>query len=119
MSAPAIGRTPVRAENTRTLYRWDGQPARVPKPGEYYLSGATVTAYKAQKDMVGTFFIAVPVGEGVTPDNLRSDIVTLATLASTLTPESPAHRLRILAARARQLADDADALARRLDTMET
>ena len=119
MNAPAIGRTPVPGEGfiSRTsTYRWDGKPARVPKAGEYYLSGAIPTAYKAQKDMIGEFFIAVPVHETVTPAQLASDIATLATMARTMHPAPRPYQLRAMATRARQLADDADALALHLDT---
>jgi len=43
-------------------YRWDGQPKRVPKKGEYFISGAIPQAYKATSDdMTDQFFIAVRV----------------------------------------------------------
>lgn len=124
--APAIGRTPVHAEghNSRApMYRWDGNPARNPCKGEFYISGAIATAYNAHRDIESPFFIAVPVHETVTVAQLNSDVATLAALARNLTPYAslpiPAHRLRTLATHARQLADDADALARHIDITET
>ena len=121
MSAPAIGRAPIRAEghNSRApMYRWDGNPARNPRKGEFYISGAIPTAYKAHRDIESPFFIAVPVGETVTPGNLRSDIKTLAVLANALGETPRAYQLRMIATRARQLADDADALARHINATE-
>lgn len=44
-------------------FRWDGQPARPPKKGERYLSGAIVVAYIAKADMTTPYFIAVPAIE--------------------------------------------------------
>lgn len=63
MKRPAIGRTPVRAENTRTLYRWNGEPARPVNTGEYFLSGAPgyEVAYQAGNYHATPRFIAVPV----------------------------------------------------------
>lgn len=40
---------------------WDGKPKRPPKKGEYFLSGAHVTAYRARSDMTTPYFIAVPI----------------------------------------------------------
>lgn len=37
---------------------WDGQPRRAPKAGEWYLSGAEVTAYRAPNDLGDAFHIA-------------------------------------------------------------
>jgi len=69
MKRPAIGFRKVTAEgfNWRNgkAYpkeaRWDGQPARCPKKGEYFLSGAQPTAYRAKADMTTPYYIAVPV----------------------------------------------------------
>lgn len=109
---------PVHAEgrNSRApKYCWDGNPARPPKSGEHYLSGAKPVAYRAPHDLTTPFFIAVPVHETITPGQLRSDTKALHELALSLSATTlPAHRLRILATRARQLADDADALATHL-----
>lgn len=39
--------------------KWDGQPKRAPKAGEYYISGANPVAYRAKHDLTQEFFIAV------------------------------------------------------------
>jgi hypothetical protein len=36
---------------------WDGQPARPPKKGERFLSGASITAYRAFTDMTQAYYI--------------------------------------------------------------
>jgi hypothetical protein len=66
---PAIGFKPVNMAGT--LYRndkpyigkarWDGCAPRPPKKGEYYLSGAIETAYRALEDMEADYFIAIPM----------------------------------------------------------
>lgn len=63
MSRPAIGTKPVRGENPRIRYRWDGQPKRCPRKGEFYLSGAPgfEVAYRAPNDLSTPYFIAVRV----------------------------------------------------------
>lgn len=60
---PAIGFTPVPVAGPPYGQRaaWDGEPARPPKKGELYLSGAKVTAYKAPSDLTTPYFIAVYV----------------------------------------------------------
>jgi len=70
MKRPAIGFRKVTAEgfNWRNgkaypkFARWDGQPARCPMKGEYFLSGALPTAYRAKADMTTPYFIAVLTG---------------------------------------------------------
>lgn len=42
-------------------FKWDGEPPRPPKAGEYFLSGAIIQAYKAHTDMNTPYYIAVPV----------------------------------------------------------
>lgn len=119
MNAPKIGRTPVLRENAMSphdVYRWDGQPARIPEAGEYFLSGAIPTAYKAGEGMTNAYFIAVPVHETVTPRTLLSDALSLTVLVRFIPAQVPTGRLRMIAKRARQLADDADALAKHLDS---
>ena len=62
MSAqPAIGYAPIHGEHGRTAYRWNGQPARAPKAGEFFISGALPVAYRANADLSTAYFIAVPV----------------------------------------------------------
>jgi len=59
---PAIGYTQVPISGyPKRKARWDGQPARCPKKGELYLSGAIVVAYEAKVDMNTHYFIATPV----------------------------------------------------------
>ncbi len=72
---PAIGfkrilsdrRRPTRpgealVSNARILYaRWDGNPARPPKKGELFISGAIPHAYEAKADLTTEYFIAVIV----------------------------------------------------------
>jgi hypothetical protein len=41
--------------------KWDGNPARPPKKGEYYASGARSMAYLARNDLTTPYFIMVPV----------------------------------------------------------
>ena len=81
MSAPAIGRAPIRAEghNSRApMYRWDGNPPRNPRKGEFYISGAIPTAYKAHRDIESPFFIAVPVKDDpFTPEELATVLAAL------------------------------------------
>lgn len=38
--------------------QWDGLPKRPPLKGEYYLSGAIITAYKAPNDLSEAYHIA-------------------------------------------------------------
>lgn len=74
MKRPAIGFKPVNiitnvqgskyrrpGKATCGQAKWDGQPARPPKKGELYLSGAVVTAYEAPSDLSTSFYIATPV----------------------------------------------------------
>lgn len=117
--APAIGRTPIHAEHHSIMYRWNGEPARNPRKGEFYISGAIPTAYKAHSDIEAPFFIAGPVHETVTVAQLRADVATLHNIVRSLMPTAPAHRLRTLATLARLLADDADAMARHASMTET
>lgn len=66
---PAIGFKPVNMEGWQFRNgkgyigkaRWDGCAPRCPKKGEYYLSGAIVTAYKAPNDLTTPYFIAIPI----------------------------------------------------------
>lgn len=60
MSRPAIGFKPVGVEGPpyRQKAVWDGNPARPPKKGELYLSGAVVVAYRAKNDLTTPCFIA-------------------------------------------------------------
>lgn len=47
---PSIGFSPVHGGDmyeSPGMYMWDGKPARRPKKGEHYLSGAKVQAWKA------------------------------------------------------------------------
>jgi hypothetical protein len=63
---PAIGykRVPVEGVRLPVKYaRWDGQPARPPRKGELYLSGAVVMAYRAKADMTTPYFIATECQE--------------------------------------------------------
>lgn len=41
--------------------QWDGRPRRCPKQGEWYLSGAVITAYRAPNDLPTAYHIAVLV----------------------------------------------------------
>lgn len=64
MKRPRIGFKPVYGEffyRDKTYYRWDGNPPREPKQGEFYLSGSKPTAYRAPDDLPTSYFIAVPV----------------------------------------------------------
>lgn len=65
MNRPAIGFAPVPGSaylrQPLKQYRWDGQPARCPRRGEFYLSGAVVHAYQAKHDLSTPYYIAVPV----------------------------------------------------------
>jgi hypothetical protein len=48
----------VPAENQRTLRAmWTGEPQRMIKAGEWYLSGAIITAYRARSE-VGPYYPA-------------------------------------------------------------
>ena len=49
----------------KQYYKWDGQPMRAPKKGEYFISGCSghELAYEAKQDMTMKYFIAVPSGE--------------------------------------------------------
>ena len=38
--------------------KWDGQPKRPPKKGEWYLSGSIIAAYKATNDLTQEYHIA-------------------------------------------------------------
>lgn len=66
---PAIGFKVVNMEGWQSRNgkpyigkaRWDGCAPRAPKKGEYFLSGAIVTAYKAPNDLTTEYFIAVPL----------------------------------------------------------
>jgi len=63
---PAIGfkRVPMEGARLPVKYaKWDGQPARPPRKGELYLSGAVVTAYRAKDDMTTPYFIATECQE--------------------------------------------------------
>ena len=122
-TAPAIGRTPIHGESynaSAPKFRWDGNPMRNPRKGEFYISGAIATAYKAHRDIKSPFFIAVPVPVHETVAQLASEIATLAPpRPAPCTPRRGRTKLRAMATRARQLADDADALARHIDITET
>ncbi|MCY1283632.1 hypothetical protein D9M68_818040 [compost metagenome] len=65
MKRPAIGFKPVHVAHTygnnSLQAAWDGEPARPPRKGELYLSGALVTAYRAPADMDTPYFIAKEV----------------------------------------------------------
>jgi hypothetical protein len=57
---PAIGYQTVNGgtEETASMqFKWDGQPARPPRRGEYYLSGAIPEAWDAPNDLSTPFFI--------------------------------------------------------------
>lgn len=45
-------------KNKKLKAQWDGQPRRCPKKGEWYLSGAIITAYRAPNDLSDEFHIA-------------------------------------------------------------
>lgn len=68
MNRPAIGTRAVHREGSylrehlQPAYRWDGNPARPPRAGEYYLSGARgwETAYRARADLSTPYFIMEP-----------------------------------------------------------
>lgn len=60
MKRPKIGFTPVPS-GFRRYARWDGQPARSPRKGELFLSGAVVVAYRAAADMTTPYFIAIEI----------------------------------------------------------
>lgn len=47
-------------------YRATGE-FRPPKKGEFYLSGAIITAYRAPNDLSSPFWIAVPVNVNMVP----------------------------------------------------
>ena len=57
---PVIGSSPhypcVGAE--RIMAKWDGNPKRCPKAGEWYLRGAIVGAYEAPNDLKTHYHIA-------------------------------------------------------------
>lgn len=68
---PAIGYRAVFSEDSHTAstglpiprllkkFRWDGEPMRTPKKGEYFLSGAIPVAYYAPNDLTTEYWIAV------------------------------------------------------------
>lgn len=64
MKKPFIGFKPVyistlhRSNSGAVQAKWDGKPARPPKKGELYLSGAIVSAYRALQDLDTAYFIA-------------------------------------------------------------
>lgn len=68
---PRIGYTPISAadcerdqeEAKGRKFRWDGQPQRSPKKGEWYMSGAIPEAYMAPNDLSMQFFICIPEGK--------------------------------------------------------
>lgn len=86
---PAIGFKPVHAEGTRTMHRWDGNPPRCPHKGEYYLSGAIVTAYRAGQDLGAPYFIAVPVPSEADVQAAIRDVRRAAAESRTLKVDSP------------------------------
>lgn len=49
---------PVENRGDRVAAKWDGKPKRCPRAGEYYLSGAVITAYRAYNDLNTEFYIA-------------------------------------------------------------
>ena len=58
MKRPKIGFEPVIGPRSpRARYIWDGEPARPPKKGEFYLSGAIPQAWKAPNDLSTDFYI--------------------------------------------------------------
>lgn len=66
---PKIGYAPIPPADeekfrvpAKTKFRWDGQPQRCPKRGEWYMSGAIVEAYCAPNDLSTKFFICVAGG---------------------------------------------------------
>lgn len=61
---PKIGFSPVMGGDiyeSPGKYMWDGKPARCPKKGEHYLSGAKPQAWKAPNDLSTEFYIAIKV----------------------------------------------------------
>jgi hypothetical protein len=76
VTRPAFGFKPVRAADWHfdskgsgryPEFRWDGQPKRCPRKGEYYLSGAIPAAYCAKNDLTSEYFICVPVNQEPKP----------------------------------------------------
>jgi hypothetical protein len=61
---PAIGFKTVTIASPRGKlrhFKWDGQPMRAPRKGEFFLSGAIVSAYEAKADMTTPYYIAQEV----------------------------------------------------------
>lgn len=48
----------LKAMGSPKKARWNGLPARPPKKGELFLSGAIVEAYVAVNDMVTPYYLA-------------------------------------------------------------
>ena len=44
----------------RAKARWDGNPPRPPRKGEYYLSNMLPVAYRAPRDLSASYFIMEP-----------------------------------------------------------
>lgn len=44
--------------SNRVMAKWDGKPARPVKAGEWFLSGAIIEAYHAQRDLTTPYHIA-------------------------------------------------------------
>lgn len=63
---PKLGFAHIRTENPRIKCVWDGKPKKVPKRGEYYISGCPgfEYAYRANNDLTIEYFIAVPINRG-------------------------------------------------------
>lgn len=51
-----VGLDRVRERTIRAI--WDGQPKRCPRAGEWFLSGATIEAYRATKGLTSAYYIA-------------------------------------------------------------
>lgn len=68
MSRPHCGFTPMHGEYSRRhmpagahKFIWDGQPKRLPRKGERYISGAFPYAYIARTNLDTPYFIAIPL----------------------------------------------------------
>lgn len=55
-TAPPTSEWRLKERNLRA--RWNGEPVRMPKRGEWFLSGAFICAYRAPNDLTMTYHVA-------------------------------------------------------------
>lgn len=64
MSRPILPNRKILFEHTGARHYWVRVLAfRPPKKGEYYLSGAIVTAYRAPNDLSTPYWVCEPINE--------------------------------------------------------